>query len=131
MFVANMMQWAAIFGLGGSDDEGGGNPLVAIVMAIVAPIAAMLIQMAISRSREYLADQTGAQLAGDPNSLASALEKLDAYSRRVPMRQGSPATAHMFIVNPFSGQAMANLFSTHPPVQERVQRLRSMVGRVG
>ena len=131
MFVANMMQWAAIFGMGGSDDEGGGNPLVAIVMAIVAPIAAMLIQMAISRSREYLADQTGAQLAGDPNSLASALEKLDAYSRRVPMRQGSPATAHMFIVNPFSGQAMANLFSTHPPVQDRVQRLRSMVGRVG
>ena len=131
MFVANMRQWAAIFGMGGSDDEGGGNPLVAIVMAIVAPIAAMLIQMAISRSREYLADQTGAQLAGDPNSLASALEKLDAYSRRVPMRQGSPATAHMFIVNPFSGQAMANLFSTHPPVQDRVQRLRSMVGRVG
>jgi heat shock protein HtpX len=98
-------------------------------MAIVAPIAAMLIQMAISRSREYLADQTGAQLAGDPNALASALEKLDAYSRRVPMRQGSPATAHMFIVNPFSGQSMANLFSTHPPVQERIQRLRNMVGR--
>ncbi|MFO7876906.1 MAG: zinc metalloprotease HtpX [Desulfovermiculus sp.] len=128
MFVSNMLQWAAIFGMGGGDDEGG-NPLVAIVMAIVAPIAAMLIQMAISRSREYLADQTGAQLAGDPNSLASALEKMDAYSRRVPMRQGSPATAHMFIVNPFSGQSMANLFSTHPPVQERIQRLRSMAGR--
>lgn len=128
MFVSNMLQWAAIFGMGGGDDEGG-NPLVAIVMAIVAPIAAMLIQMAISRSREYLADQTGAQLAGDPNALASALEKMDAYSRRVPMRQGSPATAHMFIVNPFSGQSMANLFSTHPPVQERIQRLRSMAGR--
>ena len=129
MFVSNMLQWAAIFGMGGGDDEGGGNPLVAIVMAIVAPIAAMLIQMAISRSREYLADQTGAQLAGDPNSLASALEKLDAYSKKVPMRQGSPATAHMFIVNPFTGRGMAHLFSTHPPVQERVQRLRSMVSR--
>ncbi|WP_027370022.1 zinc metalloprotease HtpX [Desulfovermiculus halophilus] len=131
MFVSNMLQWAAIFGMGGNDEEGGGNPLVAIVMAIVAPIAAMLIQMAISRSREYLADQTGAQLAGDPRSLASALEKLDAYSRRIPMQSGTPATAHMFIVNPFSGGSMAHLFSTHPPVQERIQRLRAMSGQGG
>jgi heat shock protein HtpX len=128
MFVSSMVKWAAIFGLGGGDDEEGGNPILALVLAIVAPIAAMLIQMAISRSREYLADQSGAQLAGNPDSLASALEKLDAYSRKVPMKQGSPATAHMFIVNPFSGRNIGNLFSTHPPVEERIQRLRAMRG---
>jgi len=126
MFVSSMVKWAAIFGMGGDDEEGGGNPIMALILAIVAPIAAMLIQMAISRSREYLADQSGARLAGNPNHLASALEKLDAYSRRMPLKQGNPATAHMFIVNPFSGQNIANLFSTHPPVQERIQRLRSM-----
>ncbi len=125
MFVSSMVKWAAIFGMGGGDDEGG-NPFLAIVLAIVAPIAAMLIQMAISRSREYLADQTGAGLSGHPGSLASALEKLDASSRRVPVRHGNPATAHMFIVNPFSGQSLGNLFSTHPPVQDRVARLRAM-----
>jgi heat shock protein HtpX len=125
MFVSSMIKWAAIFGMGGNDEEGG-NPLLAIVLAIVAPIAAMLIQMAISRSREYLADRTGAQLAGNPRHLAGALEKLDAYSRRLPMKQGNPATAHMFIVNPFSGQNLANLFSTHPPVQERIQRLMAL-----
>ncbi|MFW6055506.1 MAG: zinc metalloprotease HtpX, partial [Thermodesulfobacteriota bacterium] len=111
MFVSTMVKWAAIFGMGGNDDEGG-NPLLAIVLAIVAPIAAMLIQMAISRSREYLADRSGAELSGNPMYLASALEKLDAYSRRLPMKQGNPSTAHMFIVNPFSGQNLANLFST-------------------
>ncbi len=125
MFVSSMIKWAAIFGMGGNDEEGG-NPLLAIVLAIVAPIAAMLIQMAISRSREYLADRTGAQLAGNPRHLAGALEKLDTYSRRLPMKQGNPATAHMFIVNPFSGQNLANLFSTHPPVQERIQRLMAL-----
>lgn len=125
MFVSSMIKWAAIFGMGGSDDEGG-NPFLAIVLAIVAPIAAMLIQMAISRSREYLADRTGAQLSGNPRHLAGALEKLDAYSRRVPMKQGNQATAHLFIVNPFSGQSLANLFSTHPPVQERIQRLMAL-----
>ncbi len=125
MFVSSMVKWAAIFGMGGSDDEGG-NPFLAIVLAIVAPIAAMLIQMAISRSREYLADRTGAQLSGNPRHLAGALEKLDAYSRRVPMKQGNQATAHLFIVNPFSGQSLANLFSTHPPVQERIQRLMAL-----
>ncbi len=126
MFVSSMVKWAAIFGMGGNDEEGG-NPFLAIVLAIIAPIAAMLIQMAISRSREYLADQTGARLARNPNALASALEKLDAYSQRVRMHHGNAATAHMFIVNPFSGQSLANLFSTHPPIQERIQRLRSMV----
>ena len=125
MFISSMVKWAAIFGMGGNDEEGG-NPILALVLAIVAPIAAMLIQMAISRSREYLADRTGAQLSGNPRHLAGALEKLDAYSRRVPMKQGSPATAHMFIVNPFSGQNLANLFSTHPPVQERIQRLLAL-----
>jgi heat shock protein HtpX len=126
MVVANMMQWAAIFGgLGGSDDDEGSNPLAAIALAIIAPIAAMLIQMAISRSREYLADSTGADISGSPESLAGALEKLDAYSRRLPM-QASPATENMFIVNPFTGRNMARWFSTHPPITDRVSRLRNM-----
>lgn len=127
--VASMMQWAAIFGLGRSDDEeGGASPLVAIMMAIVAPIAASLIQFAISRSREYLADETGAALAGNPLYLAGALGKLQEFSQRVPMQHGNQATAHMFIVNPFSGASMASLFSTHPPIEERIARLRSMAG---
>jgi heat shock protein HtpX len=126
IFVSSMVKWAAIFGMGGDDEEGGGNPIMALVLAIVAPIAAMLIQMAISRSREYLADQAGARLSRNPGSLASALEKLDAYSQRVRMHQGNPATAHMFIVNPFAGRNLAQLFSTHPPIEDRVRRLRSM-----
>ena len=126
MIVANIVKWSTLFGFGGSDDDDGGSPLFAFALALVAPIAATLIQMAISRSREYLADETGARLAGNPNHLADALEKLDAYSKRMPMRQGNPATAHMFIVNPFSGTSMAQLFSTHPPMAERVSRLRRM-----
>jgi heat shock protein HtpX len=94
-----------------------------IVMAILAPIAAMLIQMAISRSREYQADATGASFAGSPEGLARALEKLGAYSNRLPMN-ASPSTAHMFIVNPLSGRSLMNLFSTHPPLAERIARLR-------
>ena len=125
MFVSFMVRWMAIFGMGG-DDEGGGNPIVAIVLAIIAPIAAMLIQMAISRSREYLADQTGAEISGSPGSLAGALEKMEQYSKRAPMKKGNAASAHMFIINPFSGRNITKLFSTHPPVQDRVQRLRSM-----
>jgi len=113
---------------GGNDEEGGGNPLLAIVLAIIAPIAATLIQMAISRSREYLADRTGAELSGNPLHLASALQKLDYYSKGVPMREGNPSTAHMFIVNPFSGTSMARLFSTHPPAEDRIKRLRAMAG---
>ncbi|NJB69297.1 heat shock protein HtpX [Desulfobaculum xiamenense] len=129
MYVASMIKWAALFGFGGRDEEGeGSNPIVAIALAIVAPIAAMLIQMAISRSREYLADETGARISGTPLYLASALEKLTTWSQQVPMHDGSPATAHMFIVNPFTGQQLANLFSTHPPVEERVSRLRAMAG---
>jgi heat shock protein HtpX len=127
MMLASMARWGAIFGLGGgNDDEGGGNILVLIVMSIVAPLAAVLIQMAISRSREYLADETGARLAGNPRSLASALEKLAVASKRMPMQEAKPATAHMFIVNPLSGGGFASWFSTHPPVEERVSRLRAM-----
>ncbi|GFM35866.1 zinc metalloprotease HtpX [Desulfovibrio psychrotolerans] len=132
VMIANMMQWAAIFGLGRSSDEeggGGGNMFTALLMAFLAPVAASLIQFAISRSREYLADDTGARLCNNPMSLASALEKLNAYSQRVPMHSGNEATAHMFIVNPFAGANMARLFSTHPPIEERVQRLRGMARR--
>ena len=127
MFVSNMVKWAPIFGFGASDDEEGGSPVVALVLAIVAPIAAMLIQMAISRSREYLADETGAKLSGNPEYLASALEKLDAYARSMPIHGASPATAHMFIVNPLTAESMLSLFSTHPPTSERVRRLREML----
>lgn len=126
--IANFMQFAAIFGFGGGDDEEGSNPFAALLLAFVAPIAASLIQFAISRSREYLADDTGARLS-NPLYLASALEKLNAYSQRVPMQHGGEATAHMFIVNPFSGANMAKLFSTHPPIEERVSRLRQMAHR--
>ncbi len=125
MILASMARWAAIFGgFGGRDDREGGI-LGLLVTAILAPIAAMLIQLAISRSREYLADQTGARLSHNPEGLARALEKLEAASTRVPM-DASPATAHMFIVNPLSGKTLAGLFSTHPPIEERIRRLRSM-----
>lgn len=127
MILANMAQWAAIFGgFRGSDGEGrGGGLLGLLVTAILAPIAATLIQLAISRSREYLADETGARLAHNPESLARALEKLAMASERLPM-DANPSTAHMFIVNPLSGRSLANLFSTHPPIEERIRRLRSM-----
>jgi heat shock protein HtpX len=131
MLLANMAKWGAIFGgVGGRDDEeGGGNTLALIITAVLAPIAAMLIQLAISRSREYLADETGARISHRPESLARALEKLEMASRRIPMENAQPATAHMFIVNPLSGRSMANLFSTHPPIEERIRRLRSMPAR--
>jgi heat shock protein HtpX len=127
MMLANLARFAAIFGLGGrDDDEGGGNVIALIAMSILAPLAAMLIQMAISRSREYLADSTGARLAGNPGSLASALEKLAYASERLPMQEAKPATAHIFTVSPLSGGGVAKLFSTHPPIEERVRRLRNM-----
>ncbi|MGA7877654.1 MAG: zinc metalloprotease HtpX [Desulfoferrobacter sp.] len=128
MILANMARWAAIFGgfRGSDEDEGGGGIIGLLVTAILAPIAAMLIQMAISRSREYLADETGAKLSHSPESLASALEKLARASQRLPMHDARPETAHMFIVNPLSGKSLANLFSTHPPIEERIRRLRSM-----
>ena len=122
MLLARFAQWAAIFG-GGDDDDGGGLGLLAA--AIVAPIAAIFIQMAISRSREYLADSTGVRIAGQPFGLAGALEKLGAASSRVPMK-GDPSTSHLFIVNPLRGSGLMKLFSTHPPMEERIRRLRTM-----
>ena len=127
MFLANMARWGAIFGgLRGSDEDEGGGIIGVLLTAVLAPIAAMLIQMAISRSREYLADETGARLSHSPQSLARALEKLSIASERIPMVDAKPATAHLFIVNPLTGRSLANLFSTHPPIEERIRRLRSM-----
>jgi heat shock protein HtpX len=123
-YLAFMARWAMIFG--GRDDEDG-NPFAAIVMMIVAPIAAMLIQMAISRSREYAADEGGAKLHGNPMALANALRKLHKGSSMIPMH-ATPATSHMMIVNPLSGKSMMKLFSTHPPVEERIARLEAMRG---
>ncbi len=127
VMLANMAQWAAIFG-GASrdDDEGGGGGIIGlIIMAILAPIAATIIQMAVSRSREYMADDGGARVSGKPYGLASALEKLARASQVAPM-EANPSTAHMFIVNPLTGRSLMNLFSTHPPIEERIARLRSM-----
>ena len=125
--LANMEQWAMIFGGGRrDDDEGGGGMIGGILMIILAPIAAALIQMAISRSREYEADATGARICGNPLYLANALKKLHTGSQRIPMN-ASPATAHMFIVNPLRGGGLIKLFSTHPPMEERIARLESMV----
>jgi heat shock protein HtpX len=124
--LAHMAQWAAMFGGGRSDDEErGGNPIALVLMAVLAPIAALLVQLAVSRAREYQADATGARLAGRPWGLASALEKLQAAQQVAPMA-ANPATAHLFIVNPLSGQSLMNLFSTHPPLEERIARLRAM-----
>jgi len=123
MMVASMARWAALFGgFGSRDDDDGGGVIGLIAMSILAPMAAMLIQMAISRSREYAADAAGASFTGSPRGLASALKKIASSSRRVPM-QAEPATAHMFIMNPLSGKSLMNLFSTHPPVEKRIQRL--------
>lgn len=125
--MANIFQFTAIFG-GNRDSEGNGvNPVAALVMALLAPMAAGLVQMAISRSREYLADDTGAELCGQPLALAGALAKLGAASGRIPMREGNPSTEQMFIVSPmFAHGSMANLFSTHPPLEERIRRLQAM-----
>lgn len=125
--LAHMAQWAMIFGGGRrDDDEGGGGVIGAIAMIIFAPIAAALIQMAISRSREYEADATGARICGNPLWLANALRKLHMGVQRVSM-DANPATAHMFIVNPLRGGGITSLFSTHPPMEERIARLESMV----
>lgn len=128
--LANIFQFTAIFG-GGRDGEGGGNPIGALVLALLAPMAAGLIQMAISRSREFFADETGARLCGQPLALAGALSKLGAASGRTPMRSGNPSTAEMFIVAPLFGRdgGVAKLFSTHPPLEERIERLRAMAAR--
>lgn len=129
MLLADMARWAMIFGGARSDDREGGNPLVYLLIVIVAPIAAMLIQLAISRAREYEADATGAKLAGSPDGLVNALRKLEQASRMIPM-QTSPSTAHLFIVNPLRGRggALVSLFMTHPPIEERIRRLQQMRG---
>jgi heat shock protein HtpX len=125
-YLAHMAQWAAIFGGRSQDDEeGGGNPLVMMLFAILAPFAAMLVQFAVSRAREFQADASGARLAGRSYGLAKALEKIEVASRMEPL-PANPATAHLFIVNPLSGQSFARLFSTHPPTEERIARLRAM-----
>ncbi|MBW2567622.1 MAG: zinc metalloprotease HtpX [Deltaproteobacteria bacterium] len=121
--LAHMARWAALFGgFGGRDDDDGGGMIGLIAMSILAPMAAMLIQMAISRSREFAADAAGASFAGNPRGLASALQKISSASRRIPMK-ANPSTAHMFIMNPLSGKNLMNLFSTHPPVEKRIARL--------
>jgi len=127
-YLATMAQWGAFLGMGRSDDDeggGGGNMISVLLMAIVAPIAAMLIQMAISRSREYAADATGAKIVGAGRPLANALVKLEEYNKQIPM-QVNPAQAQMYIVNPLSAGGFTRLFSTHPPIQERVARLMAM-----
>lgn len=130
MLLADMARWAAIFGGVRSEDGEGQNPLVFLLIMIVAPIAAMLIQLAISRAREYEADATGARLAGNPDGLANALLKLEQAASRIPMAHASPSTAHLFIVNPLTGMGstLLSLFMTHPPIQERVRRLQRMRG---
>ncbi len=119
MMFVRMTAW---FGMGGRDDREGANPIAMLAMLILAPLAAMLIQMAISRSREFAADAGGAALAGNPYGLADALRKIDATARRVPL-DANPATAHMFIVKPFTGGGLSSLFSSHPPTEQRIAKL--------
>jgi heat shock protein HtpX len=127
MMVGSWMRWAAIFGgFGGRDEDDRGGALGMLLMAILAPLAAMLIQLAISRTREYQADASGARLTHNPLLLANALRKLEAANERMPMADATPATAHLFIVNPLSAGIFARLFSTHPPIEERIRRLEQM-----
>ncbi len=132
MMLARIAQYAAIFGGGGDrrdrDNNGGGLGL--LLVAIIAPLAAIIIQMAISRTREYHADAGGAKICGKPLSLAQALKKLEEYGKRIPMLNSNPSTAHLFIVNPLSGKAFLNLFSTHPPISERVRRLENIATEI-
>jgi heat shock protein HtpX len=132
--IANIAQWGLMFGgFGGRDErdqQGAGGLIVGLLMVILAPIAATLIQLAVSRSREYEADHTGAEVSGDPMALASALRKLQRASQVVPSQTAQPAFAHLYIVNPLSGQALGNLFSTHPPLEERIHRLEEMAAGI-
>jgi heat shock protein HtpX len=127
--IGNLAQYAMFFGGRSSDDDEGPNPLAGIVGVLIAMIAAPMIQMAISRSREFLADEAGARLTSDPLALASALRKIENWSQQIPMHAGSPATAHLFIINPFAGGGLTKLFSTHPSTQERVERLEALARR--
>ncbi len=125
-FIARMAGWALMFGGGSRDERGGGGALGGLLFYLVAPIAALLIQLAVSRSREFAADAEGTRIAGTPLGLASALRKLGAYTARVPMRTARPNTAHMMIANPFGGKGMMAMFATHPPIEERIRRLEAM-----
>lgn len=130
-YLSHMAYYASLFTGGGNrDDDRGGGGIELLVMAIVAPIAAMIIQLAISRSREYGADEGGARIEGSPMHLANALRKLDFYNKKIPMEGATPATSHMFIVSPLSGGGFVKLFSTHPPIEDRIQRLEAMVGKM-
>jgi heat shock protein HtpX len=131
--IAGAITFLAHFALifGGGRDERRGNPIALIVLALLAPLAATLIQLMISRTREYAADQGGADIAENPLALANALRKLDRASRHIPLEDAGPATAHMFIVKPFSGQGVMSLFSTHPPIEDRIARLEAMAERHG
>ena len=130
MVLASIARWSMFFGGSSDDDDGGGLGIVGVLaMSILAPIGAMLVQMAVSRSREYLADKEGAEMARDPEALASALTRMQEANQRQPMHDAKPQSAHMFIVNPLSGKSLAGLFSTHPPTEERVARLRQMAGQ--
>lgn len=128
-YLSHIAYWGALLG-GGRRDDRDGSPAVLIAMMIVAPIAAMIIQLAISRAREYGADEGGARITGNPLHLANALKKLDYYNKRIPMEGVNQATSHMFIVSPLSGGGITKLFSTHPPIEERIKRLEAMVGIV-
>jgi len=124
--LGSMLQWAAIFGTGRSEDEEGGSLAGSLALAFIAPMAAMLIQMAISRSREYVADASGARICGKPLALANALRKLQQAATAIPMREATTSTSHLFIVNPLTGGPLLKLFSTHPPLEERIARLEAM-----
>jgi heat shock protein HtpX len=129
--IANIAQWGLLFGgYGGRDerDQGAGGAIASLLLIILAPLAALLIQLAVSRSREYQADRTGAEVSGDPLALASALRKLQRATEVVPSQTAQPAFAHLYIVNPLGGQFLSGLFSTHPPVEERIRRLEAMAG---
>ncbi len=128
-YIAQMAGWAMMFGRGNDDEDGGG--ISSLLLLILAPIAATLLQMAVSRSREFLADEGGAKISGNPLALASALQKISAANQIKPVNNAGPASAHMFIVNPLHGGGVAKLFSTHPPVQERIERLQQIAaGRI-
>jgi heat shock protein HtpX len=124
--ISNLAHFAYFMPVGSRDDDDRGGPLGGLLALILAPIAAMLIQLAVSRSREYGADASGARLVGYPDGLISALRKLQTAAGRIPMRAADPATAHLFIVNPLSGRSLAGLFSTHPPVEQRIERLLAL-----
>lgn len=125
-FLARMAGYAAMFGGSSRDNDRSGNAFYQLALLIIAPIAAVLIQMAISRSREYMADEGGAQISGKPMGLANALGKLSQANKMIPMAHAGASSAHMFIVNPLSGKSMMKLFSTHPPIEERIERLKEI-----